>query len=249
MTLLRTIVTMTQRSSFCLNGAVRLVTDLALLATLLNLLAIAVNHYLSILKPLMCKMALTKIWDMFAVLVIWFASLLAIAVEIIMGIVHQREKESLCVVIAYDTTNAEYGIVTSIFVVLLVIFLIYGRIYIWIVRNRSIYSKTSHWQKDTSNNKALVSTSLFVLTFVLFWMPIGIFNIYIYNKDVTYILNNFDKIEQAGDILYVIMLLNAIADPIIYTRFCLPLIYRKSFIFRTRMRREPTKKLVLTSEE
>ncbi|XP_060585954.1 adrenocorticotropic hormone receptor-like [Ruditapes philippinarum] len=246
-TFLSKVFLMTHEINLCFNVAVRLVTDLALLATLLNLLAIAADHYLAILRPLMYKKQMTNIRGMIAVLVIWFVSVLAIAVEIIMGIAHQREMEPLCEAIAYDKVNSELGIVIFIFIVLLVIFVIYGRIYICVVRNRSIHSETRHRQKETSNIKALVTTSLFVLTFVFFWTPIGIFNVYLYNKDNMYILNNLEKIEQIGDILYVILLLNAIADPIIYT-FRLPQIQRKCFIFRTTMRRQSTKTSTLTSE-
>jgi hypothetical protein len=238
---------MTHEINLCFNVAVRLVTDLALLATLFNLLAIAVDHYMAILRPLMYKKQMTNIRGMTAVLMIWFVSVLAIAVEIITGLVHQREKEHLCETIAYDKVNSELGIVSFIFLVVLVIFVIYGRIYICVVRNRSIHRKTRHRQRDTSNIKALVTTSLFVLTFVFFWTPIGIFNVYLYNKDNMYILNNLQEIEQIGDILYVILLLNAIADPIIYT-FRLPQIQRKCLIFRTTMRRQSTKTSTLTSE-
>jgi hypothetical protein len=86
----------THEINLCFNVSVRLVTDLALLATLLNLLAIAVDHYLAILRPLMYKKQMTNIRGMSAVLMIWFLSVLAIAFEISTGLVHQREKEPLC---------------------------------------------------------------------------------------------------------------------------------------------------------
>ncbi|XP_060570976.1 neuropeptides B/W receptor type 2-like [Ruditapes philippinarum] len=247
-TFLSKVFFMTHVINVCINVTVRLVTDLALLATLLNLLAIAVDHYLVMLRPFMHKKQMTRACanGVFAVLAIWFGSVLAIAVEIIMGLVHQREMEPLCEAIAYDKTNSELVIVAIIFIVLFVIFVIYARIFIWVVRNRSIHSRTMHQQKYTSNIKALVTTFLFVLTFVFFWTPIGIFNVYIYNKDIMYILNNLEDIEQIGDILYVILLLNAIADPIIYT-FSQPQIRKKCCIFRTTMSRRSNETITLTS--
>ena len=244
---LKNIFRVTQRVNVCFNVAARLVTDLALVATLLNLLAISLDHYLAILKPFMYKKEVTNIRSICAVLIIWIISILSISIEIVIGSINKKEMEPLCQAIAYDKANSEFGIVTFIFVVLIVIFIIYVRIYICIVRNRSAHSNRRHRQNDSSNIKALVTTSLFVFTFVFFWAPIGIFNAYMYIKDEEYIIENFENIVQIGELLYLILLLNAIADPVIYT-FRLPQVYRRCFTCNTNNRRQPSKMITFTSE-
>ena len=244
--LLKHIYIMTRPLNVCFNVAVKLITDMALLASLLNLLAIAVDHYLAILKPLMHKRSITNSRAICAVLVIWAVSVLAISVEVIMGMIHKKEMEPLCNAIAYDKINSELGIVCFIFVVLVVILVIYCRIYICVIRNRATHSRTRHRKKDSSNKKTLVTTSLFVLTFVLFWTPVGIFNMYMYNVDENYIIEHMEDIIHIGEILYVILLLNAIADPIIYT-FRLLQIHRRGFTFNNKIRRQSTKMIMLSS--
>ena len=246
--LLKTFVIMTHGINVCFNVAARLMTDLALLASLLNLLAIAIDHYLAILKPLFYKKSMTHIRGICVVLVIWVASMLAISVEIIVGMIHKKETGTLCVAIAYDEINSEVGIVSFIFVVLFVIFVIYARVYVCVHRNRETHSRIRHRQRDTSNIKALVTTSLFVLTFVLFWTPVGIFHVYVYNVDENYIKENLDDIIQAGEIVNVVLLLNTITDPIIYT-FRLPQVHRRCFTFKTKIRRQSTKMVTFRFKE
>ena len=244
---LKSILLIAQRVNICFNVAARLLTDLALIATLLNLLAIAVDHYLAILKPFFYKKEMTNIRGICVVMAIWILSVITISVEIVMGKINQQEMEPVCQAIAFDKANSEFGIVTFIFVVLFVIIMIYIRIYICIVRNRSAHSNRRHRQKDSGNFKALVTTSLFVLTFVLFWVPIGIFNAYIYTKGEEYSIENFENIVLIAEILRLILLLNAIADPVIYT-IRLPQVHRRCFTCNTNIRRQSTRMITLTSE-
>ncbi|XP_060580514.1 probable G-protein coupled receptor 34 [Ruditapes philippinarum] len=210
------IIILTKHVDLCLNVAMRLTTNLALIATLLNLLGIATDHYLAIIKPMLYKKEMTSTRGLGGIGAIWIISLFAIGLEIISGLVDRREKESPCVAIAFDKTNSEFAIVAFIFAFLLVIIMIYARIYICVIRRQSL-QRRRHQQKNGSGSvKTLITTSLFVLTFVLFLTPIGIFNVYIYFQSFEYTLDNLDSIAKTGDILYVILLLNTISDPIIY---------------------------------
>ena len=245
--LVKNIFIMTHPLNLCFNVTARLITDLALLASLLNLLAIAVDHYLAILKPLTHKKCMTNIRGICVVIGIWIASVLAIFIEVIMGMIHPYGTISLCEAIAYDKTNSELGIVIVIFIVLFVICAIYARIYVCVVRNKATHSNIRHRQNDTSTVKALLTTSLFVLTFGIFWAPIGIFNVYIYNVDELYIINNFEDLIQTSDILNVILLMNALADPVIYT-FRLPQVRKRCFTCKRKLQRQSTEMITMTSE-
>jgi hypothetical protein len=222
----------------CFNLAMRLTIDLALLATLFNLLGIAIDHYLAILKPLFYKKEMTKVRGLIGIATIWVISVLAIVLEIVSGLEDKKETESLCSAIAFDDMNAEFAIYVFIFVCLLVIILIYARVYICVIRRR-LPHRGRHQQTGSRSVKTLVTTSLFVLTFVLFWTPIGIFNVYTYFQSQTDIMNNFGSYAQTGEILYVILLLNTISDPIIYA-LRLQKVSRQCFLISAEVRRLST---------
>ncbi|XP_045182610.1 melanocortin receptor 4-like [Mercenaria mercenaria] len=215
-TLVSKIIYMTETSTFCSAVAERLIIDLALLATLLNLLMIAVDHYFAILRPLLYRRKMTNFRGNFFIIGIWVTSLFGIALEILAGVVVKNKNDSLCGAIAFDEYDSEICIVGFIFVVLLVVIVIYTRIYIRVVKLISTHERRRYHHYDSGSFKALVTTSLFVGTFVLFWTPIGIFNVYSYMQTESYILKNLQKNTLIGDILFLILQLNTIADPIIY---------------------------------
>ncbi|XP_045180733.2 histamine H2 receptor-like [Mercenaria mercenaria] len=202
----------------CIRITVRLTTDIALLATLVNLLVMALDHYGAIMKPLRYRQRMTNLRGNCVVVGVWTVSTFGALIEVFLGISSRTDPdESLCAVIAYGNYDFEIVIVGFIFFVLFGIGLIYGQIYAR-VRKAMPRRERASGHTDSGSIKALMTTVLFIGTFVVFWAPLGIYNTYMYVKstDSQYIIQNLERITLITDILYVILLLNALADPIIY---------------------------------
>ncbi|XP_053383490.1 melanocortin receptor 5-like [Mercenaria mercenaria] len=211
----------------CIRITARLTTDIALLATLINLLVMALDHYGAITKPLRYRQKMTNLRGNCVVVGVWTVSSLGALIEVFLGISSRIDPdESLCAVIANGRYDFEFFIVVFIFFVLFGIGLIYGLIYTR-VRKAMPGRERASCHTDSGSLKALMTTVLFVGTFVVFWAPLGICNIYMYVKstDIQYVLKNLERITLITDILYVIMLLNALADPLVYA-FRLPKVKR-----------------------
>ncbi|XP_060579902.1 melanocortin receptor 3-like [Ruditapes philippinarum] len=199
----------------CINTLVRLTSDIAIFATLLNLLVMALDHYGAIIKPLRYRQKMTFIKGNCAVLMVWVVSLFIGLTEVVFAI---GQGGSICTVIAEGNYNIEVAIILFIFIVLVAICLLYGRIYSRIRKAMPRRERARH-HTDSGSVKALMTTGLFVGTFILFWTPFAFYNVFMYIKnktDLTYIFRNIDKVTEILDILYVILLLNAVFDPIIY---------------------------------
>ncbi|XP_053381854.1 melanocortin receptor 5-like [Mercenaria mercenaria] len=196
-----------------------LMLDVPLLATLLNLLAMALDHYLASFRQLHYPHLMTRSRGNYVICCIWLFSVASALTEFVIGIdLSANTFGSFCMAIAYDSYNIEQFIVGTIFVVLLFIILIYIRMYIHV--RRSLPGRSRHKRQSvTPSLKTLVTTILFIGTFVFFWTPEGIFQIYMYLRtkaDENFIHEHFEDITQISDILFLILQLNSLADPIIY---------------------------------
>lgn len=202
----------------CTKMIKRLLLDIALLATLINLLVMAVDHYLAIVKPLQYRRFMSNFRGNCFIIFIWVFSVATGLLELIVGLVKKTQVElPFCAVISSDEFDMELIIIGFIFVVLLVIVVIYTRIYILVkrlmVRDRMMYKDEMH------GYKAIITTMLIIGTFTLFWAPNGVFQVYMYLKvesDSMFVWMHLDKFILANDILLVILQLNSIADPLIY---------------------------------
>ncbi|XP_053381853.1 melanocortin receptor 5-like [Mercenaria mercenaria] len=196
-----------------------LMLDVPLLATLLNLLAMALDHYLASFRQLHYPHLMTRSRGNYVICCIWMFSVASVLTEFVIGIdLSANTFGSFCMAIAYDSYNIEQFIVGTIFVVLLFIILIYIRMYIHV--RRSLPGRPRHKRQSVSPSlKTLVTTMLFIGTFLLFWAPEGVFQIYMYLRtktDEKFIHEHLDDITHVSDILFLILQLNSLADPIIY---------------------------------
>jgi hypothetical protein len=146
---------------------------------------------------------------------VWLVSLFIGLPEVVFAI---GQGGSICTVIAGGNHNIEFAIILFIFIVLVAICLLYGRIYSRIKRAMPRRERARH-HSDSGSVKALMTTGLFVGTFILFWTPFAFYTVVMYiinQNDSMYTILNIDKVTQILNILYLILLLNAVFDPIIY---------------------------------
>lgn len=196
----------------------KLMLDVAMLATLINLLLMAVDHYLVITKPLNYGRFMTNYNGTVLILGIWAVSIAFTLLELIVALATMSETpETFCEQVIYDDFELEFAIVVFIFVVLFGISLIYTRIYI-LVKSIITQDRILH-QYEMHNCKAIVTTLLIIGTFVLFWTPHGIYLIYLevmIHKDKKFVIDQFQQFLTINATLFLILQLNCLADPLIY---------------------------------
>ncbi|XP_045169447.1 melanocortin receptor 4-like [Mercenaria mercenaria] len=202
----------------CIYIIKRVLHDTGVLATLLNLLAMAADHYLAIMKPMSYSRFMTRLRCNCSILAIWTVSLIAGLLEIIVGQFIKAEigfeDFSFCSKLLIDQFDAELIMPVLIFVVLFGVVLFYTKIYFVaksiISRDRMLYHDEMH------NYKAIITTMLIIGTFIIFWTPLAIFKIYTHiNAEASY-HSDKDQLELAEDLMFLLLLLNSLVDPLIY---------------------------------
>ncbi|XP_053374382.1 melanocortin receptor 4-like [Mercenaria mercenaria] len=206
----------------CTKMTKRLMLDIALLATLINLLVMAIDHYLAIMKPLHYRRFMSNFRGNCLIVFIWLFSVTTGLIELIVGFTTSHKDQPLCMMVSADEFDMELIIIGLIFFVLLAIVVIYMRIYI-LVKTLMKRDRMMH-QDEMHSYKAIVTTMLIIGTFTLFWAPAGIFQIYMYMKiktDMFFVMMHIDKFTLANDVLFLILQVNSLADPLIYAiRLC-----------------------------
>lgn len=196
----------------CISIIKRVLCDTGIMATLLNLLAMAADHYLAIMKPMSYRRFMKGILSYCLILLIWIASLIIGFLEIIVGQTTKVEfiiEVPFCMKIIVDDFDTETIVITVVFIVLSGIVVFYTRVYVVakniIARDRILYHDNMH------NYKAVLTMMLIIGTFAIFWTPMAIFKIYTYfhSKD-------YAQLVFADNFLFLLLLLNSLADPLIY---------------------------------
>ncbi|XP_060601446.1 histamine H2 receptor-like [Ruditapes philippinarum] len=202
----------------CTKLTKRLILDTALLATLINLFVMAIDHNLAIMKPLHYRRFMSKFRGNCLIIFIWVFSLIMGLTEVIVGLVTKGQmKQPFCIVVSNDEFDIELIIIGVIFFVLLAIVVIYVRIYT-LVKQLMNRDRMMH-QDEMHSYKAIVTTLLIIGTFTLFWAPDGIFQVYMYIKlktDRFYVYMNVKRFTTINDILFLLLQFNSLADPLIY---------------------------------
>jgi len=206
-------------SKACFFATVNSVNIVAFLITLLNLFAMAVDHYIAIMMPLHYARLLSKRRGNTLLLVLWILASMGGFSNFLVGLIGYRDHSlfNYCEYIMYDGYHAEMLIFVVTIVCLFTIVVIYTRLYFEVKKLQALAQLIPNY--SFHNNKAMITTLLIIGIFSLCWLPNSIFQITLIiqiqmDKDIVYQL--FSKFLQASKYLHILPLVNCIADPIIY---------------------------------
>lgn len=212
----------------CMFVFIKSLNSIGLSITLLNLIGMATDHFIAITKPLHYPVIMTRKRVCIGIASMWFIAIVAGLSDYFTGIRYLGSLTlyyNYCEIVWLTPFQEEYILFGFAFVCLSSMTVMYAIIY-HRVRNRN--RPTSGPSATDSNNsgdnrrrdrKALVTTSLIVGTFIFCWLPTCVYQLTLItivhiNQDL---LNAYaSTLRYADQFLYDLLLVNCIADPIIY---------------------------------
>ncbi|CAG7838616.1 unnamed protein product [Allacma fusca] len=188
----------------------------AISSTVVHLLALGINHWIGIIRPLHYAAIMTRRAAWVVILLSWFCPMFLIFLYF--SIPHRGFLSEKC-----ETTEfleefpwrAVY--VSSFFVPLLVMSLIYLHIYVIVKKHNQYRLRYQSSQQLQRNVKAVITTVLILGTYIIGWMPAILWYILVC-KTCTFRLDQIEK-EVAVPVNFVIntlIILKALVNPIIY---------------------------------
>ena len=199
------------------------VNNTALNSTLLNLIGMALDHYLAILRPLHYPSLVNKRRTTLALVFIWTLAICGGFSDFFTALPDFKRVEknyTYCEVVYLSPYQEEYiTFATAIFGFFFMLFC-YVRIYIRVrQRQREILKSENVHYTLKYNRRGLITTLLIVGTFIVCWLPMCLFQIALViqvkidRDSVIGLMTVFLKVDRY---LYDLHLLNAICDPVIY---------------------------------
>ena len=206
--------------SRCAFMIIKALNSTGLNVTLLNLMGMALDHYMAILKPLHYPSLMNKRRANIAIIVFWLVALVCGFSDFLSGYNSYHKyshKYNYCEFIWRSSYNEEYIIFAVALLCCLVMTVAYVRIFITIRRRHTMLS--IHSNDMRKNQKALYTTLLILGTFMLCWLPTVIFQLTMiiqvnYNRKA--IIQNQAILAEVDRYLFTILLINTLLDPIIY---------------------------------
>ena len=209
-------------TSSCLALIIGSLNNTAHLISLLNLVAMALDHYIAIIKPLHYNVIMNKKRGVVLICGLWTLAAVGGFSTFLSGIGTYRADRDLlyCEYIVHTDFQAEYVVFASTFLSLFAIMLIYGRIYYEIKKVQTYMTANTKVHKSRQHNKkALLTTLIIIGTFIICWMPFCLFQIAMIiqvEQDEQKVWNQFSSYARAHKYLYALLLLNSLCDPVIY---------------------------------
>ena len=196
--------------------------------TLMNLMTMAFDHYIAIMKPLQYPVIMTKARVVCAIVIMWVIALMLGFSDFFSAIVVYSKFQAqynYCEVVLQTLYQDEFTVFANAPICLGIMIFIYTRIYMKVLRRRQPgleESISGGRRENRRTGKALITTLLNIGTFVLAWLPLCLFEVsmlVIAKTDPQYLRNpsNQTTMLLANQHLYNLLIFNAIADPIIYT--------------------------------
>ena len=199
----------------------------ALNISLLNLMGMAIDLYLAILRPLHYPQLMGKQRVNIMITVLWVVAIICGFSDVFSIIPDRRylQRYNVCELTYLTPYQDEYTVFTIALICLFSMVFIYVRIYMKIHQLRS--TRLTCLQDDrrrtvtdfNRNKKALITTLMILGSFILCWLPLCLFQIILLIQvtiDKHALEGMIATLIDADQYLYDLLLLNAICDPIVY---------------------------------
>ena len=208
-------------STNCVEVANQAFLDFALLAILMNLLAMGIDHYIAIIKPMHYHQIISNFRGNMIIVFIWIISVFGGFLDIIVGGFKETHSDKTDEDFCSKVYRDDFQAMLIIFGLVLLELLVLGYIYLCIfceVRQLLKRGATLH-QDDMHNKKAIITTLLIIGTFMVCLVPNSLFQLITYvliHTDREALIRSLHTILFIHNALWVLMLSNSICDPIIY---------------------------------
>ena len=208
-------------TSMCSYMFVKSLNTIGLNINLMNLMLMALDHYVAIFSPLKYPLTMTKRRVIPMIIGIWVIAILLGLSDFFSAIKDKAEWKDFnyCEKVGDTLYEGEYSIFIIAPICLGVIIYVYIRIYMK-VKSRNIPGNSSMNREVRRHSKALITTLLNIGAFIVSWMPLCLFEITLVIKADTDPLSLVDNQKTLMHVNYHLMnllIMHAIADPIIYT--------------------------------
>ena len=201
--------------------------NFALLATLINLLTMGIDHYVAIMKPLHYHLIMSHTRANIMVAAIWTISALGGFLDIIIGSFLDTDNTvNVCDKVYSDKFNAQIPTLSLVIGEMIILVYLYCHIF------HKVKSSTYQFQnkaqcvrrrRSENNNmhsrKAVITTIIIVGTFMVCWIPNSIFHIgglILLRVNPESVLSILNYIWFINNVLWILVLSNTLCDPLIY---------------------------------
>ena len=203
---------------FCIENASQGFLHFALTATLINLLAMAIDHYVAILNPMHYHEIMSHFRANLMIFLIWIISVIGGLLDFIVGaIIDDKSDADFCLKVYTDKFESQILLLCLILLELFVLIYLYLRIFLE-VKKLLARGQAMH-QDDLHSNKAIITTLLIIGTFMICWVPNSLYQITMYvwfHVDPVSLRMDLNTYVLIHTILWILMLSNSLCDPIIY---------------------------------
>ena len=221
-----TLMFMSHSVEVCVTWLLRALRITSHLIALLNLLALALDHYFAIVKPLDYPILMSRKRANILIVGFWILACFLGASDLyVPGPLFSYCEGSLLVnycerVLLCSQYNAEYLLFSTALLCFVLMSVIYASIYIQLCRYHQMQRELRNRVKQ--NRKGLITTIIILVIFMVCWLPYCLFEvvmiIYIrHSDDVLTSIKYFKIIYQIDFYLFDVLLLNSILDAIVYS--------------------------------
>ncbi len=208
-----------QSNARCFFMVMKALNTTGLNITLLNLMAMAIDLYLAIVKPLHYTLLLSKKRTILMILSLWVVGILCGFSDFLAAFLKYYKYMAIfsyCDFVWVSKYQDEYTTFALATVALFVMVMLYMRIYREVRLHRIRISQHVEYNK---NKKALLTTLLILGTFVGCWLPVCLYQIVllIYLRvDLEGLARMQETLIYVDRYIFNLLLVNTIADPLIY---------------------------------
>ena len=203
---------------YCIETANQGFLNFALLASLINLLAMAIDQYVAILNPMHYHEIMSRFRGNLMLFLIWIISFVGGLIDFIVGAAIGGENgEDFCLRIYTDKFESQIVLLGLIIPELFVLIFLYSCIFLEV--KKLLGRGHALHQDDLHNKKAIITTLLIIGTFMFCWVPNSVYQITMYvmiQTDPERVTREINTYVLIHTILWILMVSNSLCDPIIY---------------------------------